>query len=672
MAGGWDAPWRHHSLSTPPLAALSLYAAVSLAWFLHQPGIVCTVAAAGGFVSVLVVFCRQVDPRVAIYVSVCTASAVGWSVYALMISSPFVMRWSIASLAVATAVLWPGFAGVTWVDRRDRRQHAEAAAALLAKRAVRGEWEAMFAVLGCADITQLEAVETRAGRTYTFRLPGHGKTTFTRVSALGEQLETALDLPQGAIRFRRAAQGSGTFYVDVISQDVRAEVIPLPRDFTARSVNDPFPIGRDIVNGEEIEVLLREVLTMIFAQRGSGKSNLLMVLLAQLARCVDVVIWMIDLKGGRVARPWLAPWFDGRTERPVLDWVATTLGEAKLMSECAVKAIEFRSLTSCGEKIIPSARQPAIFVICDEGTNLTGLRTPGSTALVNLLVDLINRGRSEAVDAILSYLRANVNTTGTSDLKAQAMLKIALGASSAADGTSALDHAGAGSEVAGLEHPGEFVLQHKTERLAGKVFRVEYDEVPAIAEACSTWRPGLEEPLETYLGDPYAQRWSLERSGHLLPLERQRELGLDPLRTRTETPAPGGAAVAVATAPTIELRGIPEPPTDAHPAYRTAAGQPIPRSNAHLDDADIDAMFAGLRTELDGIGRGVSIGRERTLAIIRSAGQRGIGPADILAQLRAEKLAPGRQALQDWLRAEVEVGTIIRRGKGDYIWAADV
>jgi hypothetical protein len=659
MASSWDAEWRHHDLSNPLLAAASLYTVEALASLAHQNGDVDAVAVTAAVAATGATWIRDHHFWLQVYLTAATVVSLAWILYAEHFG-PFTAR-GLTAFAAGTLALAALYPVAAFVDRRDKRKTDELLASLR-RKAERGEWGAIFATLGVRDIELVAEGEFRAGDTFEFRLPAHGRATFSSVTMLAEKIEVARDLPRGSVRFRPGATGRA-FHMDIHTRDVLAEALPMPLDLTPCSVNEPFTIGLDEF-GDEIELLLREVLTMIFAPRGSGKSNLIAVLIAMLARCVDVIIWVIDLKGGRVARPWIQPWLEKGIGRPVLDWVATTPDEAALMLDAAVTAIDHRSSNGVGEKVTPSARQPAIFVIADEGANLTGLRARGARGRTDLLFDLINRGRSEAVDAILAYLRATVTLTGSSDLKAQSMLRIALGAGSSADGTQALDNAGMGKAIASLKHPGSMVVQHAKDELSkGKVYRLEAEDVPTIAEVCSARRPGLEEDLEAKLGKIYADRWSLQRSGHLLSPDLQRARGYDPDAAKDET-----AAVAVSTAPAATaLPTIPPPPENAKPAYRTMDGTPIPRK---LDDRAVDEMFADLRSGLADLETtDVHVGRERMLGFVRGAGSDGISPAELLRKLQDAGIEVGRQAVHSWLSDEIRNRTIVRRAKGEYVAA---
>jgi hypothetical protein len=653
-----EVEWRHHDLSTPALTAVSLYALEAAASLVLHDGQVDGIAAIGALATASVVWTRSCAFWMAVYLTAATLVTLAWILYAEH-ASPFTARalTFAAGAAVGLGVLYQGAVRAERAERQetDRR---------LAARAEAGEWPSVFAALGIPGVELVEESEFRAGRTATLRLPAHGRATFTRVAALAERLETVLDLPGGSVKFRQGETARG-FHVDIHTRDVLAEDLPFEFETSPTSISEPFDIGRDVF-GEDIMVLIREIRAAIFAPPGSGKSNLLNVLIARLLRCVDVVIWAIDFKGGRMIKPWLQPWFEGVTDRPVIDWVATTPREAQLLLQGLKDVIEHRSGRGVGEKITPSARQPAIILISDEGSSVVGLDAVAGRALATLVKDIIALGRSEAVDAILCFLRASVPMTGTSDLKALSKLRITLGATSAADATAATDNPGMGGEVTAFEHPGTMLVQkgRKNVRI-GKSLRMEDPDVPYVARIYSDRRPALEPDAEQALGAVYAERWSLARCGHLLPFERQQELGFDP-KTAAAAVAQEAAAHPAAPAAPLTLPTIPPPPANARPAYKTVQGEPIPRA---LDDQAVEDLFAGLRGQVDEALSSVRIGPERMLALVRAAGREGISPKSLTEQLNAEDIGVGRQAVHDWLTEAIKDGLIIRRLRGEYVAA---
>lgn len=644
----WDAEWRHHDISNPALAALSLYAVEAAASLLHHNGQVDAVALAAATGAAAAAWMSDRHFWLQVYLTVATVVSLAWILYAEHVS-PFTAK-ALTAFAAGAVLLGLVYPLAAFIDRRDKRREDERFAAKAQKGAKAGDWVAVFEALGLPGVEFLEESEFRAGRTIALRLPAHGKYTFTRAAALADRLETLLDLPGRSVKFR-AGETARSFFLDIHTRDVFAEDLPFEYERTETTVNEPFDIGLDVF-GEEIDLLIREIRAAIFAPPGSGKSNLLNVLIARLLRCVDVVIWVIDFKH-RLVKPWLEPWIEGRTQRPVLDWVATTPREARLMAQSLVKAIDHRSVTGVGSKITPSARQPAIILISDETASAVGLDAgPDARALAALLKDIIGRGRSEAVDAILTFLRPTVEMTGTSTFKNLSKLRITLPGLTPADAASATDSPGLAAEMAEIEHPGAMLVNKGRSFVRlGKSYLMEDADVPVVAEAYSRWRPGLEDDLEAELGDPYAQRWSLDRCGHLLPKERQLALGYN------ETAREAAAQVASPTAGSVALPSIPPPPKDAKPAYRTVDGRPLPRP---LDPAAVEEMFAGLKDELADIGKHAPHrGRTRMIGLIFEAMPDGIKAGELTARLNQEGITCGRQAVHEWLRDEVSKGSII-------------
>ena len=133
----------------------------------------------------------------------------------------------------------------------------------------------------------------------------------------------------------------------VAEKDILALTVPYPGDLSDLTVNRPFRIGT-YEDGSVCEILYREVKILLIGITGSGKSNLLNVLIAQLGRCVDTVIFMIDQKGGRAALPWIQPWLEGKTPRPVIDWVATNRDESERMLDALLRGIDARAHSGAG------------------------------------------------------------------------------------------------------------------------------------------------------------------------------------------------------------------------------------------------------------------------------------------------------------------------------------
>lgn len=659
MASGLDKPWQHHDISTPALTGLTTYALEAAASNIHHNGGVDLVATAAATAALLATWGRDQHFWLQLYLTFATVFALGWILYAEH-AGPFTAA-AITSALAATVFFTVAFQAFVRVDRRDKRKTAERLNALMAKSAATGDWEAMFACHGAKGVRVTRTEQTRAGYTKVCRLPRDGSVTYRRVRALVEPFETALDVDAGCVRFERLS--GAEFAVHVVTQNVLAETVPFPFDPAEApiSINDPLGIGPNEL-GDIVEILLREIQVLLSGTTGAGKSNLLAVLIALLTRCDDVVIWMIDLKGGRTAKPWLKPWLTGSDPRatcPVIDWVATTLDEVEIMLPCLVKVADYRSTAGDGEKVTPSPHQPQIVLIVDESAVVFGNNVPGGPRRAQLLENIAGRGRSEALLVLLSVLRSTVTMIGSGDIKSLFKLRLAMGVSGAADARLALDDSELAAGVAALKYPGTLYMQQDAARpVPTKAYRMDFDRIPEIAAAHTPWRPGLERDLELYLGAAYSERWSEERAGHLIPGHKPKLPTA--IGANHPTTAPASAPLRTTGLPTI-------PQGPIIPAWRTAKGEPIRRS---FSAEDFDAEFAAMRADLEDIAKGagdIHPGRVRMLALIHDAGREGIMPNKLLELLNNNGIECVRQTLQKWLSDERTAGTIVNLGGGTYV-----
>jgi hypothetical protein len=412
----------------------------------------------------------------------------------------------------------------------------------------------------------------------------------------------------------------------VAERDVLAETIPFPHDAQPLTVNRPLPVGLH-EDGTVCTVTLREVAALIVGLRGSGKSNLINILIAQLSRCADTMIFMIDLKGGRTALPWLRPWLEGRAARPVIDWVATTRDEAERMLRAVLRGIDARAHSGAGgEKITPSPELPAVILIVEEVAVIFGMNSGPRTSLegttnatlAGLGTQVTQLGRSEAIDPVLVTQRGAVTMIGSGDLKSQCALRIGLGVATESDARLIIpDDLHIAADLARLVHPGSGIVQSRDGRpVPVKFYRLDHDRIADIAQRSAPARPPADPVLAAALGADYGQRWSVERAGHL-----RRAGGL----TNGDLSAPSP----------------PQVPVLAGQTYREFA-----------------QIAAGL-----GNG-GAAPARKRMLEILGGTGVMGATPARLLAMLEGEGIAPARQSLDCWLEEEERAGRVQRASHG--------
>ena len=403
-------------------------------------------------------------------------------------------------------------------------------------------------------------------------------------------------------------------------------------------------------------------------------SNLLNVLLAQLSRCPDVLIFAIDVKGGRMAAPWVEPWLAGRTSRPVVDWLATDREEAELMLRALLRAVQARSRSgSGGEKITPSPRQPAILLVCDEiavilGIGMGGPRTSHegvtNTTLAGLATQLVMTGRSEAIDLIMATQRGTVTMTGSADLKSQCGLRIGLGVASEADARLIIpDDIQIAADLARLRHPGTGIVQQgKYGRvLPVKFYRIEHEAIASIAEQSGAIRPDPDPLLAEALGPDYVTRW-------------ERALASRAPGTAQAAPAVQ-AAVRQATA-----AAAPPAPAQTRPAAQPPAAAPLPRRRPSAaagvgPGGQRGSTFERLAEFTAAAAPGSAAdaahpGRQRMLAMLERAGVRGMTVRAIAEQLATDGPEVAHQTVHRWLTEELAAGRVEHASYGRWKWVS--
>uniref|UniRef100_UPI003F491970 FtsK/SpoIIIE domain-containing protein n=1 Tax=Nonomuraea sp. CA-251285 TaxID=3240002 RepID=UPI003F491970 len=148
-----------------------------------------------------------------------------------------------------------------------------------------------------------------------------------------------------------------------------------------------------------------------------GKSNTVHTLIANLAKCVDALIFVIDMKGGRAGGPWL----------PRVDWLATDPDEAIRMLRFVKGVMDYRAMHSdhSKDKHIPTPEAPAIFVFFDECAQVIGNRSEGLQAVAGpLCEEIASLGAGLAVHLILATQWPDLSSVYTNVLRGNLLLNI--------------------------------------------------------------------------------------------------------------------------------------------------------------------------------------------------------------------------------------------------------
>ena len=492
--------------------------------------------------------------------------------------------------------------------------------------------------------------ESTSGRVLRLQLPRSGKVKLATLIEQSRTIEVMLQAQEGAVGFELGTH-AGDVIMRLRERDGLADIALLTPDLRAKSVNEAFVIGRQ-EDGSWLKMLLREMHALIVGTTGSGKSNFINVLVAQLAACNDTLIWMIDMKQGRAARPWFQAWEDGRAEAPPIDWVATTREEAWLMVNAVLAAAQTRAATGIGgNKIIPSAALPEIVLIVDEtaiimgserGTRLElGEGAHTNTEFIRKEDEILQTGRSEAVAGIFATQRGTNSMTGSGDSKANLTTRIALKPASLSELQYVIPDVPnfAAKQMAYLCKTAGVGLVAQGAHVSGITKFLHHDHIegecgkdharPHCAPGCPVYqtaldtgaiRPALDQTTAAALGEPYANRW-----------RRAADNGI----VRVPLAVLRGGRASVASIDDFDeiISAIPDPEKDLHPD------------------------------------------RIRMRQFLSSRGAMGATPKTILDYLEEQGIADGREngpnghtvareTLQRWLAADAAEGIIHRPDEG--------
>jgi hypothetical protein len=408
-------------------------------------------------------------------------------------------------------------------------------------------WEYMFETVGCPGVKVTSLASQRTGRVLRLQLPrATGAVTLESLQQAAGRMCVILRLPKNRIEFEELDH-AGDIQMRLRERDVLGEIKTLPPEHYASTINEPFAVGVQ-EDGSIATIHLRNLHAMIIGMTDAGKSNLINVILTQIAHCRDAIVWVIDMKGGRVARPWLQPWIEGRTQEPVIDWVATTREEAQRMIRCFIAAIQARAESGIGgSKITPSVALPQIILITDEMADLFGINRGtksevGDSATNNQFIrwgeEITQKGRSEACVTMWASQRGVAAMAGSANMKANCKLRIMLGVADENEGryanaanttaqkraASMIDTPGAGVITTGKKGSllVKFYLHDHPEKPGTKTGESLCDDgcvpsCPIYKTALETGsvRPRIDRMTATAMGEDYALRWTKDRIGNL-------------------------------------------------------------------------------------------------------------------------------------------------------------
>jgi DNA segregation ATPase FtsK/SpoIIIE, S-DNA-T family len=353
------------------------------------------------------------------------------------------------------------------------------------------DWPELAEGLQLAGSSVLGVQRDHGGQTVRLQLNRFRGQTSSDLVAKLPRLESALRVRPGAVRVLPNAQRADHCTLRVVERDPLAKPIPWPAP-TVNSITEPITLGL-FEDHRPVELRLweadRQRHVLIAGVNGSGKSGLINVALGTLARCQDLVLWGIDLKGGMEFAAW----------QPVLDRLATSSAEAKRLLEAANRGVDARMgllASRRWRRWRPSPTEPLLLVVVDEISEL------GDEGLT--LVQRIARlGRAPGVQLIVATQRPSAKQLESTDdsgvaLRGQLHTRVCMRVTEAGEVDMVLGRGFSGEGWRAdrlLREPGTFLIFDPPEQVQpapARCFLMSDSAVAAAVDACKGLRPQLD------------------------------------------------------------------------------------------------------------------------------------------------------------------------------------
>ncbi|MEU7601790.1 hypothetical protein [Streptomyces sp. NPDC041003] len=537
------------------------------------------------------------------------------------------------------------------------------------RRAIAAEWvDRVQRVCGITlRVVAVEMWPTNTGFTIDAELPPGG-TTYDRIARENASLSADARLPHGCTAAASPGIDQGRVLIDVTTVNVLAAEVPYPSEYSALSIHTGIPWGYR-TNAEEICAYLREQCALVVGPTGSGKTNMVHVILAGFARAEDILTWVIDLNAGSAGLPWIRPAMeragDGQqVVRPGIDWLAASHDEALMMLDAALRIGLYRKrayqdlMAKANTDLLPVSHEiPQIMLVIDEGAEILVSTDPETRQLAKKILEVIRMLRAMGIRTVLTALGATGSVLGNILIRREAKTRVALtgGATEGMD-LAKLFPGGTGLRIEQAPHKGTgFMGTPESPAALFGTWRILPNQIRDIVHATSDRHPYLDAVSAKAAGPDYARRWDHARTAWITEHQHTDTDEATPAPART---APGGG---------LNLS-----------AHRTA-----PASAAADEDAlaeqfrrEIDAQFATTPDPGDvdreaPVRPGLNLSAHRAednaaqqaaLTLLIAAGPAGTGASAIARDL--DRYGTTRQTVAGWLKAWAEEGEAVRIGTG--------
>ncbi|TQE34659.1 hypothetical protein Sipo7851_17195 [Streptomyces ipomoeae] len=552
------------------------------------------------------------------------------------------------------------------------------------RRAIAEEWVARIQRV-CGITVRVLAVEhwaTGTGFTIDAELPG--ATTYDQIAARAAALSADAHLPHGCTATATPGIHQGRTLIDVATVNALEADTPYPSDYGPLSLHTGIPWGYRS-NAEQIQTYLREQCALVVGPTGSGKTNMVHVILAGFARATDVLTFVIDLNAGSAGLSWVLPALNHqpsegeRPLRPGIDWLAGTVNEAHLMLDALIRIgkqrkIAYQALMAQHDTdLLPIGPSiPQIMLVIDEGAEILTSTDKELKRLAAKILEVIRMLRAMGIRTVLTALGSTGAVLGNLMIRREAKVRVALtGGEKEGMDLGKLFPGSRGLKVDQAPYKGSGFMG-TPESPAGlfKCWRILPSQIREIVTATSDRHPTLDTVSATAAGEAYARRWDADRIAWMgnpqpTPLtpagnaggDAGRGLNLTALRDQPAARPEQGARSDADRLADAFMRQIdeqfgtttepdhprPEPERPQRPGLNLSALRDDPPAAADPEPVGGPEWLAD------------------AIAAIANAGAAGMKPSAV-----ADRVGRSRQAVRDALKAAAERGELVYRDNGPH------
>ncbi|MER7731166.1 hypothetical protein ABTX80_09835 [Streptomyces erythrochromogenes] len=597
----------------------------------------------------------------------------GWTTWALA-TGP--LEWTkLGALAVLGVGMGAAARSVGLYEEARELEAIEAAERQVARelsaerRAIAAEWvDRVQRVCGVSlHVLAVEMWPTGTGFTIDAELPAGG-ITYDRIAKDNSRLSADARLPHGCTAAASPGIDQGRVLIDVTTVNVLAAEVPYPADYSPLSIHTGIPWGYR-TNADEICAYLREQCALVVGPTGSGKTNMVHVILAGFARAEDILTWVIDLNAGSAGLPWLRPAMEPTDSqqaiRPGIDWLAASHEEAIKMLDAALRIGDYRKrayqdlMAKANTDKLPITHEiPQIMLLIDEGAEILVSRDPQKRELAKKILEVIRMLRAMGIRTVLTALGATGSILGDLMIRREAKTRVALtgGATEGMDLAKLFPGAqGLRIEQAPYKGSGFMGTPESPAALFG-TWRILPAQISDIVHATSDRHPYLDTISAKAAGPDYARRWDADRTAWITTHTRSEPADHTPTAA---APASGLnlSAHRQSTATASDEDRLAEAFRAQIDAQFATTPDPEPESTPTPKTAPGGLNLSALRGEQD------NAAREAALAALEAAGPEGTG-ASAIARALADTYGTNRQTISGWLQEWADEGLAVRVGAG--------